>query len=590
MIVSMQKVLLLVSRKQASHALHRLQDLGVMHLAPERLQSGVDLENARQRLDQLRDLEHLLVTLRPRQQTDCSAEKTPAVEELLDLAAERKELLRRRKEVQAEYDRYSPYGDFDPGLVRDLRAQGLDIRLVQTRRDTRIELPEDVVRLETARTKTYVFSVLVRYGQLDLPVRDTALPERSVQDMRDELEAIDARVATIDTILRQAAPHCPPLATRSRLVRDAFRYYEARSGMEELGPALLVRGYIPRHALSSLQTEAQQRGWGILTLEPEPEEIPPTLLRLPRWVRPIKAVFELIGVLPGYYETDISVPFLLFLSLFFAMIVGDAGYGLVFLGLTWVGRRLTRLPRDAVILLTVMSLCTVGWGLAAGNFFGLDPTPGIVAPLQLGWLSGPEADSHLMLLCFVLGGLQLTIGHTWRALLFFPHSRFLAQVGWILVTWGMFFAARSLVLLARFPTPALLAIVLGGILVVGFQFPLRQFKRYWTEYVRFPLDLISSFVDVVSYIRLFAVGSATFAIANAFNEMAAGIGAGTVWGPLLAALILFFGHCLNILLAGMGVLVHGVRLNTLEFAGHTGIQWTGQPFSPFARSLGRGRQ
>lgn len=584
MIEPMQKILLLVSRSEADQALHHLQELGVMHLAPQRVQNTTDLETARQRLDQLRELELLLTHLAPRRQADCPQGQTPPVEELLDLAAERKERLSRRKEVQAEYERYAPFGDFAPELANNLRNKGVQVRLYQVQRHETVELPADAVSIETQRNKTSTAFVCFRLGPIDLPVREVPLPERSLAATTEELEAIDARIAAIETLLRQAAPHCPPLSTRSAHVRDAYTFHEARSGVDDLGPAVVLRGFVPRRAMSRLEKEARSRGWGLHPIEPAPHETPPTLLRLPRWVRPIKAVFELIGVLPGYYESDISVPFLLFLSIFFAMIVGDAGYGVLFLGLTWLGKRLDRLPRDAVRLLTVMSTCTIGWGLMIGNIFGLESTPGVVAPLQVGWLSGPESGSHLMLLCFLLGGIQLTLGHAWRTILFFPHLRFLAQIGWILVTWGMFFAARSMVLLAPFPPLALGSIIIGGLLVLGFQFPLREIKRYWTEYVRFPLDLISSFVDVVSYIRLFAVGSATFAIANAFNEMAAGIGAGTIWGPVAAALVLFFGHGLNILLAGMGVLVHGVRLNTLEFAGHTGIQWTGQSFSPFART------
>jgi V/A-type H+-transporting ATPase subunit I len=89
-------------------------------------------------------------------------------------------------------------------------------------------------------------------------------------------------------------------------------------------------------------------------------------------------------------------------------------------------------------------------------------------------------------------------------------------------------------------------------------------------------------VDLVSYIRLFAVGTATLAMAQAFNRMALDLGSGSVIGSLGAALILFLGHGLNIILATMGVLVHGVRLNTLEFATHAGITWSGTKFQPFA--------
>jgi V/A-type H+-transporting ATPase subunit I len=95
-----------------------------------------------------------------------------------------------------------------------------------------------------------------------------------------------------------------------------------------------------------------------------------------------------------------------------------------------------------------------------------------------------------------------------------------------------------------------------------------------------PLSLVSNFVDVVSYIRLFAVGTASFAVANNFNATLTPMFGHWASG-LAAAVFLLLAHGLNIALCLMGVMVHGVRLNTLEFSGHIGMQWTGIPFQPF---------
>ena len=72
-------------------------------------------------------------------------------------------------------------------------------------------------------------------------------------------------------------------------------------------------------------------------------------------------------------------------------------------------------------------------------------------------------------------------------------------------------------------------------------------------------------------------------MASSFNKMILGGGVDGVVAGLVAALLLFLGHTLNILLCVMGVLVHGVRLNTLEFSSHIGMAWTGTLFKPFAR-------
>jgi V/A-type H+-transporting ATPase subunit I len=82
---------------------------------------------------------------------------------------------------------------------------------------------------------------------------------------------------------------------------------------------------------------------------------------------------------------------------------------------------------------------------------------------------------------------------------------------------------------------------------------------------------------------LFAVGTAGYAVASSFNKMILGGGVEGVLAGLLAALLLFLGHALNLILCAMGVLVHGVRLNTLEFSSHIGMAWTGLPYRPFQR-------
>jgi V/A-type H+-transporting ATPase subunit I len=97
------------------------------------------------------------------------------------------------------------------------------------------------------------------------------------------------------------------------------------------------------------------------------------------------------------------------------------------------------------------------------------------------------------------------------------------------------------------------------------------------------MSSISAFADTMSYIRLFAVGLATLAVAQSFNAMAGTIGFGGVFSGFAASLILFLGHALNIVLALMAVVVHGVRLNMLEFSGHVGNTWSGHDYSPFEK-------
>ena len=100
----------------------------------------------------------------------------------------------------------------------------------------------------------------------------------------------------------------------------------------------------------------------------------------------------------------------------------------------------------------------------------------------------------------------------------------------------------------------------------------------------FLLKLVNSFADIVSYIRLFAVCLAGVAIADAFNQIAISIGSGNVLNGLLSIIVLFAGHTLNLVMGILAILVHGVRLNVLEFSGHLDMEWSGVKYSPFKRN------
>jgi V/A-type H+-transporting ATPase subunit I len=110
-------------------------------------------------------------------------------------------------------------------------------------------------------------------------------------------------------------------------------------------------------------------------------------------------------------------------------------------------------------------------------------------------------------------------------------------------------------------------------------------SRLKQDFISIPmlvLDIVNSFTDVISYIRLFAVGMSGAAIAEAFNGMLSPL-FGSAVGVAGAALVLLGVHGLNIALAVMGVAVHAVRLNTLEFSNGLGLEWSGFAFSPFAK-------
>jgi V/A-type H+-transporting ATPase subunit I len=313
--------------------------------------------------------------------------------------------------------------------------------------------------------------------------------------------------------------------------------------------------------------------------DPSADDNVPTLIRNPKWIGIIKPVFAVMNIVPGYREKDISPFFLLFFTIFFGILVGDAGYGTVFLLITAAAHKMLahKLQDQSFFYLAyLLSTITIVWGILTGTVFGTLLMMGKVKPL-LPWLTDPR---NVQFLCFTLGVIHLTIAHIWRCVTRGAFWGALAEIGWISMLWGSYFLANMM--LIGIPLPAFVSYLYlaGGTLVI--MDIISQRKDIGVNMILFVFSVINTFGDIVSYIRLFAVGLAGVAVADAFNQMAMIIGFGNIFSAGVSILILAFVHLfLNLALCVMGVLVHGIRLNVLEFSGHLGMEWSGIPYHPF---------
>jgi V/A-type H+-transporting ATPase subunit I len=593
MIVEMKKVTLLCLEAQREETLDRLRGLGVLHLVPVRPSQSAELDVVRRRLaDADKALEALTAEAkqaRTAAPVSGGAEAGDAVEQVLKRIRRRASLDQELVEVEAERAAAEPFGDFSPSLVEKLKERGIPVRLYHAPSRRRVRPPEGAVLQFLREDRTGCHFVVIGEGDIDVAeAREVPIPARSLRDVTEHLARLCEERSKLDGELRALVSSAGAIRAMRGDLAEQMRFLEARDGMGASQRIAYLQGFCPEDGVRRLQSAAGREGWGLVVQDPAPGEAVPTLLRNPRWVRPIRAVFEMIGILPGYEEIDVSPCFLVFFGLFFAMLVGDVGYGLIFLILTAIARRkLPSAPAYPFSLMRMMSVATILWGVLTATYFGISHPPAFLQRFKVQWLG---SDHNMMLLCFVIGATHLTVAHLWNAVRGWRRLQALAQLGWIGSTWCMFFLARFLVLGP--PPPAWLGPVLAvsAALIIVFMTPPAVFKTEWFNHVMLPLTFVSNFMDVISYVRLYAVGMATVALAMAFNEMAAAQGSSIV-GSLAAAVILFLGHALNILLATMGVLVHGIRLNALEFSSHIGISWTGIPYEPFAhrnRQTGEG--
>ena len=601
MIVQMKKVTILCVAHDRAATLEALRGLGVLHVKPVVAPGGSGLEDAREKASGLRRLlEALPAAVEGTKPTGRDA--FTVVAEVSDLLDERKEKQSQLETLQAEVARVEPFGAFDPAAIKALAEKGVVLKLYRASTKTALPLPEGVTAEKLAVRKTDAYWALFAAAPFEWAgAEEQRLPAESTTKMQDGIARLQSELAADQQKLQEAAGDRALLEQLLTHADAEVKLQEVRAGMGSAEAISYVQGFAPAEDVEPVRQAAARHGWGLVVEDPGPQDDVPVKLRQPKWAKPIQTVFEGINILPGYAEADVSVVFMLFFSLFFAMIIGDAGYGAIFLGLTWLARR--KMPKDAFRLLVVTSTATIVWGLVTGTIFGINPEVLAKAGLdkiQIPFLTDPDRSAqNIMGMCFLIGAIQITVGHFWNVvdLLKARELKALEQFGWILTTWFMFFLADDMVLKGNMASylqlgeagSALLwkgltyAMVAGVVMIIFFMMPPKEIKDGWFNLALLPLNLVSNFTDVVSYVRLYAVGTAGFAVANAFNNMIFPGGDVSLVALLLGAVMAFLAHTLNILLSTMGVLVHGIRLNTLEFSNHKGISWSGSAYRPFAK-------
>ena len=541
MIVKMRHLDLVCVAADGEAALSKLRDLGAVHLDLGSA-SGAGVAAAR---GEAADAETAVrVILKARESAECGEVRPRAVSEILDLDADREKLRGEAEELKRTIAAYEPYGDFDPALAKKILDAGVDLSGVA-------ELPE-------------------------------VLPETRLSEMKARLSRLETCIAAATAKLagcdeKAILKQYPQLA-------DKIAFEAAKELMSGQGVVSCVSGWIPEPQVGRLVESAHESAWGLLLRDPAEGETPPTLVEPPKMFRPMKVLFDGLGIAPAYNEADVSVPFMCYFSLFFAMLVGDGAYGAIFLAATLALRK--KLPRSWFILLTVFSTATVAWGLLSNTWFGAG-LPWCANWPTVKWLADPSYG-NMMLLCFTIGVSHLMLARIWNGVCRAPDSTSLAEFGWAGVLLFMYFVTNSIV--GIFPAiPKAMFWVFGVSLVLVFGFTVKpsELKTRGAELGMLPLNIMSALGDIISYVRLFAVGLASVKVAENFNSMATDLvaGADAAWMKALMSVamvaILVVGHGLNLAMAGLSILVHAVRLNTLEFSNHKGVSWAGYAYRPF---------
>ncbi len=582
MIVKMKKVFVVTRAASREPLLEELRNLGVMHMEPVD-PSAAAPEELSGRLARIRQAGQAIASVAPagrKPEMDADA----AADEILTIFHRAHENRTRLAALHREAGQLNLWGELRLEQLDALAEAGLSVKFYSVPQKQLGEVAaECAAALGSLPGKRLLVGVAQRYGEPTLPedAAEIEPPKRDLPDVRAEAAQVDK--AMVDDAKRLAclANLSDLLARRSEKLSAEVEYARALAGAMAGDNLFAVQGWVPTDHADTLSADLSERDVtaAVDSREPAEDEAPPTLIQYPRFTGPIRGLFKMLGTVAGYKEIDVSVPFMIALPIFAAMLIGDGGYGAVILiGLLVFYKKASKaLGADFTRLLAIIGGVALAWGLLTANFFGVT----LYKPLIPVNMSDASRDL-VMRISFFMGAIHLSISQIWRGISYWPSLKSIGPFGWAIFIWGMLGVVNHYVLGDPPPLdpngPWLYLLICGAALAILFESPSKNpIKMLGLGLANFPLSMLSSFSDVISYVRLMAVGLASGVLASSFNELALSIGS---W--FFAVPILILAHSLNIGLALIAIFAHGVRLNMLEFSNNLGMRWTGQAYAPFA--------
>ena len=604
MIAEMKKLLLFMpdSANDIDAELTALGELGVLHITPLQPAKHESIERVAARIKQLKKAIKVLNQFDDEQYSNPIDDEIPdyskiergavfLMEKVLDAESHQQELEDVKLKSTNDIKWFENWGNITLKDVNDLNAKGIWIKtyLLGDKELKQVADRNDIQVIGKLSELNQVILLTKDADERLLDMEELPFPQQELENAKELLAATNKELEDNKKFILQLREQKAVLEDG---LKERLRRFDVRNiQFEGLAIDKHVRfwkGFIPIEYVDQFIETAEERQWGYVIEDPLPEEMEevPTLVRTPKWAQRIQPVMDFMGLIPGYEELDVSRVFMVFFTFFTGILVGDAGYGLIFLLITILAHRKKKFAKQIEFgLIYTLSVSIMFWGILTGTYFGSETIAElpILSNLKIEALASFGGDNLIVQkVMFLIGAVHLTVGHLQVAWKLNNSVRAIAQFGWIAIIWGLYLIVNQMVLGIEAPALMVWLFIGGALLVALFSKPgPNLFKGILSSIGNLPLSIINGFSDIISYIRLYAVGLSTVLMAASFNQMAIGDGITTVVSGVGAVLVLILGHGLNMILAAMAVLVHGVRLNMLEYAGHAEVEFAGNEYKPF---------
>ncbi len=567
MIVTMTKMTFMGVYADKERFLKRLQEVGVTHLIHPK--EPVEAQDSAKELARVIETRKFL--------SSRVAEGSP--KELLpssEICDKKEDLVQRETRLtgeiaalKKEVSLLDAWGEFKPGDVAKLKEQGLNIQFFRVSQKIFDELPlSDVFHRVISVSRGETCFVTLSFTPLDLDIGEEKLPLKSISSIQTEIEAKQEELKNIETEYARLAAHMDSLVQAEIELTNLVAYRRALLNSEEaLDERLfIVKCWSPfseAELVSKIGTSFPFYHYSEAATEND--RVPVAMSNKPVF----DSGEDLVKVYsyPSYDDFDPSGFVLYCFAFFFGMIIGDAGYGLTLLGIVILLHRKFKSDKPFAIrffrLLYFLAISTTVCGVIGAGYFGVTLSPdNVLNEFALLDFNTKAGQNQAMVVSIMIGMAHISLA----LLLKFKNTRDYSSLGWIIVIWAGYFLTNSKMGQGVDNPPATYTLIFGLLVVLAFSSTNKNLLLRFLEGLNGLLGIVQVFSDVLSYLRLFALGIATVYMAQTFNSLAEDIITGMPGvGYVFAILVLFLGHTVNLLLAVMGGVIHGLRLNFLEW-------------------------
>ena len=605
MITKMKKLTFLVYHKEYEEFLNSLRELGVVHIV-EKQQGAADNTELQ---ENIRLFNRLAATLKLLQNQKHEKNAVIATEggtatrgmQVLDevdaLQTEHGKLSQQLQSYAKEKEVLEVWGNFEPTGIQKLKDAGYIIGFYScSEGNSKEEWETEYNAMIVNRISSKVFFVTVtKAGQeVDLDVEQAKLPAYSLSRLEALYDTTEQAIEGNEKkLVALSETDIPSLKAALKELQSQIEFSKVVLSSEQTAgdKLMLIEGWAPAYSKVEIEAYLNDAHVYYEITDPMPGDNVPIRLNNKgffAWFEPICKLY----MLPKYNELDLTPFFAPFFMVFFGLCLGDSGYGLfLFLGATayrLLAKKVTPSMKSIISLIQVLSASTFFCGLLTGTFFGAniyDLDWPIVQRLKHAVLMD---NNDMFRLSLILGVIQILFGMVLKAVnqtIQFGFKYAIATIGWIilLVSTAVSALFASSELLSMGGTAYKVVLCISGAMIFLFNTPGKNIFMniglgLWDSY-----NMVTGLLgDVLSYVRLFALGLSGGILAGVFNSLAVGMSPDNVIaGPIVMVLIFVIGHAINMFMNVLGAMVHPMRLTFVEFFKNSGYEGGGKEYKPF---------